>query len=62
MALKESELTKVSDHVRTLRDEKSLVQEKLSYAEKQIVMCMNRIKDLEFKVDELSDEIEVKFK
>lgn len=61
MTLKENEIIKLNDIVRSLREEKALVQEKLSYAEKQIVMCMNRIRELDFKVDELSDEIEVGF-
>lgn len=59
MSKKEQEIIKLSDNVRTLREEKSLVEEKLNYAEKQIVVCMNRIKELDFKVDELKDELDV---
>lgn len=59
LSQKEQEIIKLSDNVRTLREEKALVGDKLNYAEKQIVLCMNRIKDLDFKVDELSDELEV---
>ncbi|XP_073830571.1 mushroom body defect isoform X3 [Musca autumnalis] len=60
MTLKENEIIKLTDVVRNLREEKALVQEKLSYAQKQIVICMNRIKELDYKVDELSDTIEKK--
>ncbi|XP_061392877.1 centromere-associated protein E [Musca vetustissima] len=58
MTLKENEIIKLNDVVGKLREEKALVQEKLSYAQKQIAICMNRIKELDYKVDELSDTIE----
>lgn len=59
MTLKENEIIRLNDIVRNLREEKALIQEKLSYAQKQIAICMNRIKELDYKVDELSDTIEV---
>uniref|UniRef100_A0A1I8N206 Uncharacterized protein n=1 Tax=Musca domestica TaxID=7370 RepID=A0A1I8N206_MUSDO len=58
MTLKENEIIRLNDIVRNLREEKALIQEKLSYAQKQIAICMNRIKELDYKVDELSDTIE----
>ncbi|XP_075156047.1 mushroom body defect isoform X2 [Haematobia irritans] len=60
ISTKEHEIIKLNDIVRTLREEKALIQEKLSYAEKQILICMNRISELDFKVDELKEEIEKK--
>ncbi|XP_013118955.2 golgin subfamily B member 1 isoform X1 [Stomoxys calcitrans] len=60
ISAKEDEIFKLNDIGRTLREEKSLIQEKLSYAEKQIVICMSRITELEFKIEELNEEIEKK--
>ncbi|KAM7347653.1 mushroom body defect isoform 3-T3 [Cochliomyia hominivorax] len=57
---KEQEIIKLSDILRTLKEEKALVEEKRIYAEKQIILCKNRIQELDFKVDELTEELEKK--
>ncbi|XP_011178996.2 rootletin isoform X2 [Zeugodacus cucurbitae] len=60
VAQKETEISKLNEVLGNLREEKNLVQEKLHFAEKQIVVCMDRITELDFKVDELTAELEQK--
>ncbi|XP_039959027.1 rootletin isoform X1 [Bactrocera tryoni] len=57
---KETEIAKLNEVLGNLREEKNLVQEKLRHAEKQIMVCMNRITELDLKVDELTTELEQK--
>ncbi|XP_029408969.2 major antigen isoform X2 [Bactrocera dorsalis] len=60
VAQKETEIAKLNEVLGNLREEKNLVQEKLRHAEKQIMVCMNRITELDLKVDELTTELEQK--
>ncbi|XP_036231926.2 GRIP and coiled-coil domain-containing protein 2 isoform X1 [Bactrocera oleae] len=60
VAQKETEIAKLNDVLGNLREDKNLVQEKLCHAEKQIMFCMNRITELDLKVDELTTELEQK--
>ncbi|XP_017477932.1 PREDICTED: major antigen isoform X2 [Rhagoletis zephyria] len=60
VAQKEEEIAKLNEVLGNMKEEKSLVQEKLRFAEKQIVVCMDRITELDFKVDELTTELEQK--
>ncbi|XP_067641582.1 GRIP and coiled-coil domain-containing protein 2 isoform X3 [Eurosta solidaginis] len=60
VAQKEAEIAKLNEVLGNLMEEKSLVQEKLRFAEKQILVCMDRITELDFKVDELTADVEQK--
>ncbi|XP_054731016.1 uncharacterized protein LOC129239516 isoform X2 [Anastrepha obliqua] len=60
LTLKEAEIANLTETLGNLNEEKSLVQEKLSFADKKIVVCMERIALLDFKVDELTAELEQK--
>ncbi|XP_023158388.1 flagellar attachment zone protein 1 isoform X3 [Ceratitis capitata] len=60
VAQKEAEVAKLNDLLGNLREEKNLVQEKLHCADKRIRIFSDRIKELEFRVDELTAELERK--
>ena len=61
MSEKEQEITKLSDDIHALNEERSLEEKKRCYAEGQTIICMSRIKELECKLDDLKEELEVKF-
>ncbi|XP_037938520.1 centromere-associated protein E isoform X2 [Teleopsis dalmanni] len=57
---KEEEITKITSILNTLKEEKDLVTEKLSFANSNLTDCIERINQLEATLDEQALELEAK--
>ncbi|KAL9886906.1 mushroom body defect isoform 3-T3 [Glossina fuscipes fuscipes] len=55
---KDNEIIKLSETLRATEGDKILAEEKLTYNERQIAICGKRIELLEFKINDLTEEIE----
>uniref|UniRef100_A0A1A9VRY2 Uncharacterized protein n=1 Tax=Glossina austeni TaxID=7395 RepID=A0A1A9VRY2_GLOAU len=55
---KDNEIMKLSETLRATEEDKILAVEKLTYNERQIEICGKRIQHLEFKINDLTEEIE----
>lgn len=61
LSQKEQEIMKLTDNIHTLNEERALEEKKRCYAEGQTIICMSRIKELECKLEDLKEDLEVNF-